>query len=84
MESTLNPDNSLKVKTGVSYGVALHMSHIMRKPVFGVSDQVRLKQGCSASEASKSLEISDLASRGIILSRQRTIKALIRLRGCAG
>ena len=28
----------------------LHMSHIMRKPVFGVSDQVRHKLGCTASE----------------------------------
>ena len=31
-----------------------------------------------------SLDILDLASIGIILSRQRTIKAVIRLRGCAG
>ena len=29
-----------------------HMSHVTRKPVFGVSDQVRLKPGCAASEAS--------------------------------
>ena len=29
-----------------------HMSHVTRKPVFGVSDQVRLKPGCIASEAS--------------------------------
>ena len=28
------------------------LSHIMRKPIFGVCDQVRLKLACSASEAS--------------------------------
>ena len=28
------------------------MSHVTRKPVFGVSDQVRLKPACSAAEAS--------------------------------
>ena len=35
------------------------MSHITRKPVFGGGgcDQVRLKPACSASEASKNLEI---------------------------
>ena len=32
----------------------------------------------------ESFEILDLASIGIILSKQRTTKALIRLRGCAG
>ena len=43
------------------------MSHVMRKPVFGVCDQVRLKPACSATETSKSLEILDLTSIGIIL-----------------
>ena len=60
------------------------MSHITRKSVFGVSDQVRLKPACSATEASQCLEILDIETRGIILSRKRTTKALIRLRGCAG
>ena len=57
-----------------------YMSHVTRKPVFGVCDQLRLKQACSASETSKSLEISAIASRYIILSEQRITKALIRLR----
>ena len=57
---------------------------ITRKSVFGVYDQVRLKPGCSAIETSYSLEISAIASRDIILSRQRTTKALMRLRWCAG
>ena len=30
------------------------------------------------------LEISDIETRGIILSRQRTTKVLVRLRECAG
>ena len=33
-----------------------------------VSDLVRHKPGCTATEAGKRLEISDLQSRGIILS----------------
>ena len=37
------------------------MSHVMRKPVFWVFDQVRLKQG---------LEISDIEIGDIMLSRQ--------------
>ena len=62
----------------------IRLSLDTRKPVFGVCDQVRFKPACSATDTSQSLEISAIASRGIILSRQRTTKALIRLRGCAG
>ena len=46
------------------------MSHVMRKPVFGVSNQVRLKTACSATETSSSLEILDIASNYIIQSYQ--------------
>ena len=60
------------------------MSHVKRKPVLGVFDQVRLKSVCSAKEASLSHEIANIGTRDIILSRQRTTKVLIRLRGCAG
>ena len=63
--------------------VISYMSHVTRKSVFGVCDQIRLKLACSASEASYSLEIWGFASIGIILSKQRTTKALVRLRGCA-
>ena len=38
------------------------MSLVVRKPVFGVSDQVRHKPGCTATEDSLRLEISDLGS----------------------
>ena len=50
----------------------------------GVSDQVRLKPACSATETSYNLEISAIESRDIIISKQWTTKALIRLRRCAG
>ena len=60
-----------------------NMSHVTRKSVFGVCDMVRLKLACSASEARLSLEILDLAGIRIILSKQWTTKALIRLHRCA-
>ena len=44
------------------------MSLVVIKPVFGVSDQVRHKPGCTATEDGWRLEISDLGSRGIVLS----------------
>ena len=47
------------------------MSLVMRKPVFGVSDQVRHKPGCTVTEDGYRLEISDLESRGIVLSKWR-------------
>ena len=37
-------------------------------PVFWVSDQVRHKLGCSATEDSKRFEISEKRIRGIVLS----------------
>ena len=45
-----------------------HMSLVVRKPVLGVSDQVRHKRGCTTTEDVLKLEISDLGSRGILLS----------------
>ena len=56
----------------------------MRKPVFGDCDQVRHKSVCAATEASERPEIANIETRGIKLSRQRTTKMLIRLRGCTG
>ena len=45
------------------------MSHVRRKPVFGVSDQGqgRFKPVCAATEARQRLEISDIETRGSIL-----------------
>ena len=37
----------------------------MRKPVFGVSDQLRHKPDCKATEDGWRLEISDLGNRGL-------------------
>ena len=54
----------------------VNMSHVTRKPVFRVCDQVRNKPTCSATVTSYRLEISDIKTRGIILSRQRTTKML--------
>ena len=45
-----------------------HMSLVVRKQVFRVSDQVRHKPGCTATEDGYKLEIMDLESRGIVLS----------------
>ena len=44
------------------------MSLVVRKPVFGFSDQVRHKPICTATEDGKRLEISYIGSRGIVLS----------------
>ena len=44
------------------------MSHIT---VVGVSDQVRHRPGCTATEDGQRLEISDLDSNGSVLSMQR-------------
>ena len=41
---------------------------VVRKPVFGVSEQVRHKPGCTATKDDYRLKISDLESRGIVLS----------------
>ena len=45
-----------------------HLSLVMRKPVFGVSDQVRHKPGCTVTEDGERLEIWYLGSRGIVPS----------------
>ena len=53
----------------------------MRKPVFGVSDQVRHKPGCTATEDGWTLEISDLGGRGIVLYPCSENKDADQLRG---
>ena len=59
--------NELKTKKP-EVTVTAYWSLVVRKPVFGVSDQVRHKPGCTATEDGQRLEISDLGSRGIVLS----------------
>ena len=48
--------------------VEIDMSLVLRKLVFGVSDQARHKPGCTATEDGYNLEISYIGSRGIVLS----------------
>ena len=80
----LHFESTLYLYKNNHFQIPIHMSFVTRKPVFGISDQVRLKPACSVTEVSQRLEISYTETRGIILSRQRITKALIRLRGCAG
>ena len=61
-----------------------YYSSSTRKPGFRVCNKVRFKPACSNPGTGQCLEILDIASRGITLSRQWTTKALIRLRGWAG
>ena len=42
------------------------MSLVMRKPVFGVCDHVRLKPACSAQKLGRGFKISDIETRYII------------------
>ena len=46
----------------------LYLSFVVRKPVFRVSDLIRHKPGCAVTEDGERLEISDLESRGIVVS----------------
>ena len=63
----------------VTFKTLHQMSLVVRKPVFGVSDQVRHKPGCTATEDGYKLEISDLESRGIYLCSEN--KGADQLRG---
>ena len=57
----------------------------MREKLFyGVSDQVRLKRACLATETTKNIEISHRARLTSILSREGKTKELISLHRCAG
>ena len=52
-------------------GHSVYMSHVVRKPIFGVSDQVLHNPGCTAIDDGSMLEISDLDRRRIVLSMLR-------------
>ena len=51
----------------------------MRKPVFRVSEKVRFKPACSATDISLTIEISPVASLHMTRPKKRITKALIRL-----
>ena len=56
----------------------------MKEPVLGVSNKARPKSVSSATETSKKIEVSPVASLVMIPSKKRITKALISLCGCAG
>ena len=64
--------------------IALHMDLCVRKPVLGMSDKVRFKPACSATETSHKIEIGLIASLAMTISTKGITKALIRLHRCAG
>ena len=47
---TMCNDASLDLETAFSACFNFHMSLVVRKPVFGVSDQVRHKPGCTTTQ----------------------------------
>ena len=67
-----------------AYYIRLNMGLDTRKPVFRVSDKVRLKPVSSATETSDKIENLLVPILDMILSNKRITKRLIRLCGCAG
>ena len=63
---------------------AMYMSLVMRKRVFRSFRPGQTQTGLLSYRTSMRLEILVTETRDFTLSRQRTTKALIRLRGCAG
>ena len=69
--------------SSIQAGMVPHLSHAMRKCAFGSLRPGQTQTGLLSYSSYMRLEISAIESRDIILSKQRTTKALIRLRGCA-
>ena len=69
-KNTIGGDYLNETSSSVPVGKtrSYHMSLVVRKPVFRVSDLVRHKPGCTVTDDGWRLEISDLGSRGIVLS----------------
>ena len=55
----------LRLLEAFLYCLVTSFDHVARNPVFGVSDQVRHKPGCTTIEFSLRLELLDLGSRGM-------------------
>ena len=72
-----DPDQTTSV-----YCIQNEMGLVARKPVFGVSNKVRFKPACSATDSARKFEILLVESLDMILSNKRITKALIRLRRC--
>ena len=57
--------NTAEFANTVDQDETAHLSIVVRKPVFGVSDHVPHKLGCTTTQDSLRLEILDLGSRGM-------------------
>ena len=84
MELHMLPKTSNEKKNNNNKTTAITASNIIRAASrenvsLNISDQVWLQPVCSATATSSSLEISDIKTKGIILSRQRTTKRMRRL-----
>ena len=64
------------------YYVVYHMGRDVRNHVFGVSNKVRFKPTCSATETSYNIEISLEACLDMVLSNKQITKALIKTGLC--
>ena len=60
------------------------MSRVATKPVFGVSDKAGFKPVSSDTKTIKKIENSLIESSDMMLPSKQKVKALIRLRECAG
>ena len=83
-EDTFSRDEAQIKTSKTMVFVQKKTEHRHEKNVLGSFRPPTFKLACSAIEASMRLEILVTETRYITLSRQRTTKALIRLRGCAG
>ena len=59
---------SLTLKESTFTHGMVDMTHVARKPLFGISDQVQHKLDCTAAEDGFRLKLLDLESRGFVLS----------------
>ena len=81
-QNVTTSDNKLEgnfVSCPFDSNIINYVSHIMKNLSSEVCDRVRLKLASSAYEACKRFPILDMATKGIILSRQWIGKVPIRL-----
>ena len=55
---------------------SFYLSHVVRKPVFGVTDKDPHKPGCTATEDGRRFEMLDLGCRESVVSMLHKTKAL--------
>ena len=74
----------LHIIFGVNKNSALIWASSRENLSLGFATRVDSNQSAQSQNLGRGLKFSDKETRGIMLSRQRTTKVLIRLRGCAG